>query len=202
MIGLLLCQGLATAQVRDIDLGISVSDGRLRSFYLAIGDHYGVQPRQVVEVHERYRCPEDDLPVIFFLANRAHMEPAAIVSLRLQKMSWLDIAFRLRLTPEIFFVPLTAAHIGPPYGNAYGYYRKYGPAKDWKKIILTDREVVDLVNLRFMSEYHKMTPETVIAMRSRENKFVVINDEIKKEKAKPEKQDKNQKGKGPANKKR
>lgn len=198
LIGLFISQGSAIAQTRDIDLGISVSDGRLRSFYLAIGDHYGVQPRLVVDVRERYRYSDDELPVVFFLATRARVEPAVIISLRLKKMSWLDIAFHFSLTPDIFFVPLPPGRIGPPYGNAYGYYRKHGPARDWKKIILTDREVVDLVNLRFMSDYYKMTPETVIAMRGRESRFVVINDEIRKEKekGKPENLDQKQKGKG------
>jgi len=198
LVGLFLCQGLTMAQVRDIDLGISVSDGRLRSFYLAMGDYYRVPPRQVLEIRERYRCPEDDLPVVYFLATRARVEPSAIISLRVGHMSWLDIAFHYRLTPDIFFVPVSARRIGPPYGNAYGYYRKYGPARNWKRIVLTDREVVDLVNLKFMSEHYRMAPEAVIAMRGRESRFVVINDEIKKEKdkGKPEKQEQGQKGKG------
>ncbi len=204
LIGLFLCQSPATAQVRDVDLGISVSDGRLRGFYLALGDYYRVPPRQVVEFRERYRCPEEDLPVVYFLAARAHVEPAAIISLRMSKMSWLDISFRYGLTPDIFFVPLTVQRVGPPYGNAYGYYRKYGPARDWKRIVLSDREVVDLVNLRFMSEHYRMSPESVIAMRGRQNKFVVINDDIRKgkDKGKPEKQNQGQNGKGKGKKKR
>jgi hypothetical protein len=203
VIGLLLSQTPAMAQTRNVDLGISVSDGRMQSFYLAIGDYYRVQPRQVVEIRERYRCSDDELPVVFFLAARARVESAAILSLRLKKMSWLDIAFHFRLTPDIFFVSLAPGRIGPPYGKAYGYYRKYGPAGDWKKIVLTDREVVDLVNLRFMSEHHRMTPEAVMAMRGRESKFFVINDEIRKakDKGKPGKQDQQQKGKGNTKKK-
>ncbi|MBZ5497066.1 MAG: hypothetical protein LAP85_11740 [Acidobacteriia bacterium] len=202
LIGLFSSQGSATAQTRDIDLGIGISDGRLQSFYLAIGDHYGIQPRLVVEVRDRYRCPEEELPVVFFLAARAHVEPAAILSLRIQRMSWLDIAFHYRLTPDIFFVPVGPGRIGPPYGNAYGYYRKYGPTRDWKKFRLSDHEVVDLVNLRFMSEHYRMPPETVIAMRGRESRFLVINDEIRKDrdKGKPDKED--QKGKGRGKKKR
>jgi hypothetical protein len=99
-------------------------------------------------------------------------------------MSWLDISFRYGLTPEIFFVPLTTKKVGPPYGKAYGYYKKYHPNKEWKKIILSDDEIVDLVNLRFISEYHKLAPEKVIKMRSQGMKFVNINVEIKREKGK------------------
>jgi len=58
--------------------------------------------------------------------------------------------------------------------------------------------VADLVYLRFMSEHNRMTPEDVIAMRARQNGFVVINDEIRKQKTngKAEKEKLNSKGKG------
>ncbi len=204
LFGLFLCQIPAVAQVRNFDLGISVSDGRLREFYLALGDYYRVPPQQVVEIRNHYRYPDEELPVVYFLASRAHVEPAVIINLRIRKMSWLDIAFHYGLTPDIFFVPLPAERIGPPYGNAYGHYRKYGPSRNWRKITLADREVVDLVNLRFMSEHYGMDPEEVISMRGRENRFVVINDQIRKGKAKgkPEKGNQGENGKGKGKKKR
>src|SRR5512139_464551 len=96
-IGLLLIQGAAAAQSRNVDVGMSIADGRVRSFYLAIGDYYGVPPPQVVDLRERYRYPDEDFPVVYFLAARAHVAPAAIISLRMQRVSWLDITFRLRL---------------------------------------------------------------------------------------------------------
>ena len=184
LIGLMLCQGSTLAQLRDIDLGATISDGRLRSFYLAISDHYRVPARQVVEIRNRQRISDDELPVIYFLAARARVQPSAIIDLRIKKMSWFDISLRFGLTADVFYVNVGAQRIGPPYGNAYGYYRKYGPSKDWKKFRLTDREVVDLVNLRFMSEYHGRTPEEIIEMRGRQSGFVAINDEILKAKAK------------------
>ena len=93
-------------------------------------------------------------------------------------MSWLDITLRLRLSPEIFFLPGAMDRVGPPYGNAYGYYWKRGRAGDWGGLVLTDREVIDLVNLRFMSEYHGLGPDAVIAMRGRHKSFVLVHDEI------------------------
>jgi hypothetical protein len=201
LIGLLFSLSATPAPASDVDLGVSVSDGRLRSFYLAVGDYYQVPPRQVVEVRERYRFSDEELPVVYFLAARAHVEPAVIISLRVRKMSWFDIALQYQLAPEIFSIPLTAERIGPPYGKAYGYYRKPGPAGDWRNVRLTDAEVVDLVNLRFLSEHYHMTPEKVMEMRNREKRFVVINNEIRKEndKGKPETQaktrEKNAKGK-------
>jgi len=165
-----------------VDLGISVADGRLRSFYLAVGDHYRVAPRAVVDLRSRYRLLDEELPVVYFLAARAHVGPQAIINLRLGKRSWLDIAVHFGLSPEIFFVPVHMERIGPPYGNAYGYYRKRGSAGDWRGIVLADREVVDLVNLRFMSEYHGLAPHEIIVLRGRHRSFIGIHDEIGKAK--------------------
>ena len=74
--------------------------------------------------------------------------------------------------------------VEPPYGKAYGHYKKYHPNKEWKKIVLSDNEVVDLVNLRFISEYHKLDPDKVIKMRGQGMNFVNINVEIEKGKGK------------------
>jgi len=165
------------AGARQVDLGISVSDGRLADFYLAVGSHYRVAPRVVVDYRTRYRLHDEDLPVVFFLAARARVSPGVVIDLRTGKRSWLDIAVHLGLSPEIFFVPIGRDRIGPPYGNAYGYYRKYGRAGDWRKLSLADREVVDLVNLRFLSEYHGVAPDAIMDMRGRGRDFVSIHEE-------------------------
>lgn len=168
-----------------VDLGISISDGRLRDFYLAVGDHYRVAPRLVVDYRTRYRLGDEELPVVFFLAAKAQVGPQAVIDLRLKRQSWFQIALHFGLSPEIFFVPVGSERIGPPYGNAYGYYLKRGRAGDWRQLTLQDREVVDLVNLRFMSEYHGLAPDEIIARRGRGQGFVAMNGEIGKGRAKP-----------------
>ena len=185
LIILCLIPGVAPAQDTRVDLGISVADGEMRSFYLAVSNHYRVPGAEVVAIKQRYRFRNEELPVVYYLAAQAHVKPSVIIDLRMGHMSWLDISFRYGLTPEIFFVPLTTKKVGPPYGKAYGYYKKYHPNKEWKKVILSDDEIVDLVNLKFISEYHKLAPEKVIKMRGQGMKFVKINTEIEREKGKP-----------------
>ena len=172
------------AQSGQVSVGVSVTDRDRASFYLAISNYYHVPEPQVVAVRDRHRLHDEELPVIYFLASRARMEPSAIIDLRIGGLSWLDIAFRCGLTPEVFFVPVKVKKIGPPYGNAYGYYKKYSPAKEWTKIILTDREVVDLVNLRFISEYHGLPPDEIMKSRGQGKIFVTIHGEIEKGKGK------------------
>ena len=181
---LFLISGMVLAQDSKVDLGISVADGKLRSFYLAISDYYRVPGREVVATKERYRLRDEELPVIYFLSARARVDPSVIIDLRKQGRSWLDVTLHYGLTSEIYYVPVTVEKVGPPYGKAYGYYKKYRSKKEWKKIVLSDYEVADLVNLRFISEHYKIKPEAVMKMRSQGKNFITINEERRKGKAK------------------
>jgi hypothetical protein len=181
------------AAAQSVSTGISISNGELRNFYVAIGDYYRVPESRVVYVRDHYRMPDEEIPVVFFLASRAHVDPQVIIDLRVrQRMSWLDITFRYGLTPEIYYVPVK--RVGPPYGNAYGHYKKHG--KDYKKVKLVDADVVNLVNLRFVSEYHGVAAEMVMDQRGKGERFVVINDQYYREKGKKQHGHDDDRGKG------
>jgi hypothetical protein len=195
IIGLALMAGLVPAAAGQVDVGISVGAGGVRGFYLSIGSYFRIPEAEVLALRDRYRVRDEELPVVFFLAARTHVLPSVIVNLRVRGLSWLDIAFRYNLTADIFFVPVRVDKIGPPYGNAYGHFRRYRARREWGRMVLSDREVVDLVNLRFISEYHRIAPETVMEMRGRGEAFVAINDEVVKKHGQPGKEPRGQPGK-------
>lgn len=171
----------ASVSAQSVSTGISISNGELQSFYLAVGDYYRVPESRVAYVKQHYRVHDEELPVVFFLASRAHVDPQVIIDLRYrQRMSWLNITFHYGLTPEIYYVPVQ--RVGPPYGNAYGHYKKHG--KDYRKVRLADSDVINLVNLRFMSEYYGVAAEVVMDRRGKGERFVAMNDRYYKEKGK------------------
>lgn len=88
-----------------VDLGISIGDEGLRGFYLAVGDYYRVPEREVIIIKERH-IPDEEIPVVFFIAQRAHVRPATIIDLRLRGKTWMDITLHFGLSPGIFYVPL------------------------------------------------------------------------------------------------
>ncbi len=175
----LFLMSAATASAQNVSAGVSIGHGGLNSFYLAVGNYYNVPQTQVVYVRDHYRIRDEELPVVFFVASRAHVNPQVIIDLRMRRrMSWLDITFHYGLTPEIYYVPVT--RVGPPYGNAYGYYKKH--KNNYRKVVLVDDDVVNLVNLRFMSEYHGIAPEVVMDRRGRGERFVAMNNNFREEK--------------------
>jgi len=160
-------------------VGLSIGNEGLRNFNLSIGEYYRVPEREVIVVRQR-GCRDEELPVVFFLASRARVAPGVIIDLRSRGMSWMNITLHFGLGPEIYYVPVKEVKAGPPYGKAYGHYKKH-PKHEWKKIALADDDVVNLVNLRFISEHHGYPPETVMKMRAEGRNFVAINEAVYKE---------------------
>jgi len=185
----LLVSPSVTLAASQVGVGATFGEEGLQTFYFSIGEYFGVPEKEVIVVKERH-IPEEEIPVVFFIARRARVAPAAIIDLRLRKRSWMDIVVHYGLSPEIFYVPVRMEVKGPPYGRAYGYYKK--PKHEWKKIVFKDDDVVNLVNLKFMSEHYKYSPDEVIKIRSKGKNFVMVHDEIKR--GKKEKEDKGARG--------
>ena len=171
----------------DVNVGLSISDGIIKGFYLAIGEHYKVAQKEVIVVKER-KVPDEELPVIFFLAQRAGVTPEVIIKLRLGGKTWMEISSHFGLSAGIFYVPIKKIP-GPPYGKAYGHFKNKKKNK-WGTIKLTDREIVDLVNLKFITEHYEYSVEDVIKMREQGKNFVTINTEVKKNKEQTKKKSK------------
>ncbi len=175
-----------------VNVGVSVEDGKLTGFYLAVKEYYKVPEREIVVVRERH-IPDEEMPVVFFIARKANVPPSSIIAMRLKGNSWMEITLRFGLDPEIYYVPVGREISGPPYGKAYGHFKhghkhkKGGPP--WRRgeenegryrASLGDDDIVNFVNLKFMSEHYRLQPEDVIDMRSRGRNFVSINDDIKR----------------------
>lgn len=142
-----------------VQAGAVFSDDGLRSFYFAAGNYYQVPEREVVVVQQQALHP-DEVPVVFYVAQRARVAPSVVVDLRRRGLSWTDIAFHFRLDSDIYYF-----RGGPPYGKAYGYWKKHPPR---------DGEVIDAVNVHFLSDYHHVTPDAVWAERSGGRSYAAV----------------------------
>ena len=168
MLGTTVVPGPAQAQTA-FSIGAQIGN-----FHVAVSNYYHVPQREVILIRER-RIRDDDLPVVLFIAQRARVTPATIVDLRLGGLSWWDISVRYGIGPEVYYVPVTVAP-GPPYGRAYGHYKK--PRTQWNTIVLSDDDVVNLVHVRFLSDYYHVPPERVIEVRGRQRDFVAVHHEV------------------------
>jgi hypothetical protein len=161
----------------DVSLGVSISDGELKSFHLAVGDFYDVPQEQVHMVRGK-NVGDEELAVVFFFAHKAQVNPEVILKLRLGGKSWMEIGLQYGVTADAYYVPVEKAP-GPPYGKAYGHYKNRKKAQ-WNDIRLSDDEIVNFVNLKFVSGYYDYSPEEVMQQRGSGKSFVGISAEIEK----------------------
>lgn len=152
----------------DFDVGISGSDRGITGFSLSIGDYYRV-PAQEIIVIER-SVPDVETSVIYYLARHSHRSPHYILDLRLRGLSWWDITLRLGLDPRTLYIVDSRRHLGPPYGH-YGRNHR-----------LNDAEIIDLVNVRFLSSYHGISVDDVIDRRNRGQHYMYIDDDYRMKK--------------------
>jgi len=160
--------GAASLARAAVSVGVSLSDGGLDSFYLNVSDYYHVPQPAVLQLRDRH-VPDEEIPVVLFLAAQAHVGPEIIVEARLAGRPWMEIAREHHVDAGAFYVPLDRDP-GPPYGHAYGYYKKF-KRNQWRKINLADADVVNFVNLRFASEHYGYSPDEVVRFRGQGGKF-------------------------------
>jgi len=196
--GLLVCFLAVSSPSRaetQWNVGVSGGSEGIEGFHVSVGEYYHVPEREVVVIQKR-GIHEEELPVVFFLAQRAHVSPEAVVKLRLRGMNWMDITLHFGLSPEIYYVPV---RYGPPYGHAYGHYKKH-PKGGWGRHDLRDVDVVNQVNLRFISDHHGYAPEKVMKYRNEGRSFTVIDRDVRYERqGKAKYQDRNEYNKQPRN---
>lgn len=163
-----------------VNMSLSYNEGK-SSFYLSVGEYFNVPHRDVLFVSEMH-ISDDEIPVVFFLSQKTHIPPARIIDLRIKGMSWQDITLHFGYGPDIFYFPVNQTVVlNPPYGKAYGHF-KHRPKKEWKTLRLGDDDIINLVNLKFISQHHKHPPDKIIALRGEGRNFVVIDDDIIKHK--------------------
>lgn len=138
---------------------------------------------------------DDELPLLLAISKQSKTAPEVIAAMRIGGKSWNDILAATNTPPETI-VPApttkpgdtaarhggdTAAPMGPPYGNAWGYYRNH-EQKEWKNYKLSDEEAVGMANAKYLAQRHQVPPEEVIRRKARGQSFATVDDEIKKNK--------------------
>jgi hypothetical protein len=105
-------------------------------------------PRAVVQpILPRLRHVEVDLPVVLFLARHSGRPVSVIVDLRSQGLGWSVILGRVGLAPDLLFAGIDRDP-GPPYGKAWGYWRKRG-----RGVALSDGDVAGLVQIQIAARH-------------------------------------------------
>jgi len=163
-----------------VNVNINLGSTESANYYRSIARYNNVSDQDVYFVRKR-GVADEELPVIFYLASLAGVSPSLVVDEYKPGISLYDLTTIFGLNPEIYHYPVKFRVDGPPYGKAYGYYRNK-PKKEWKNIKLDNTDIINLVNLRFISDSNGVDPEDIIRRRAGGKTFVLINGDIAKDK--------------------
>ena len=162
--GLCLVAALAsTAQAGfDVEFDASVRVGDKNDLYFAISSRYFDRDRTTVE-HWGTRYNPDQLAVALFISKHSGSSLESIFEMRRQGQGWWEISVRLGLPAEVWFVPVERAP-GPPYGKAYGHWKKH--KNNAPAIRMSDRDAENLVAVRMLHEYYGVAVDVAMDRRS------------------------------------
>lgn len=158
----------------DATLALNISEDA--RFFLNVTNRYFRAPEpQAVKVLKACPRPDSDYPVVMLLAQASGRRADTVVALRQKGLPWSEVMVRLQIPPDRFFAGLDRDP-GPPYGHAWGHYRK---AKRGTKnpASFDDLMVADLARLQIASGALRISPYTIIAERRNGvsiERFVVI----------------------------
>jgi hypothetical protein len=157
---LVLCVPQAKAAI-DVAFGASVNVNDNTSLFFGVSSRYFDREPRIVESWSQRVTNPDDLSVLMFLSARSGRSLDAVFALRRTGLSWWDVSIRLGVPADVWFVPVQRP--GPPYGKAYGHWRKHG--RDSRAYRIDDRSCRDLVAVRMMHDYYGIPVERAMDMR-------------------------------------
>ncbi len=163
---LLVAGGAARAAVSyDVAVGMNVSDDS-RIFLNLANQTWLPGPSAGAVVLRDLPYPEDDFPVLAFVAYHTRTSPTVILNLRREGYHWADIFFRQNVNPSVLFVGIDRDP-GPPYGNAWGYWKKrYRPGAK-VRYRFSDRDVIGLVKVQTAARHFGTSPVRIIEEQRR-----------------------------------
>lgn len=142
------------------------------NFHLALADYFRVSEEQITDV-KNSGISDEELPVVFFIAQRTNLGPEAVTTVHSGGLNWMQVAYHFRLNPWIFYTFLpgdTTAHTF--FEKIYEEYKNPN-----NKMNLTDKDMVNLTNLKFLSEYYGRDPKEIVGKRTSGKTFQEINED-------------------------
>ena len=138
--------------------------------------NYGYDRVALEPVLPRLTYVEADLPVVMFLAHECGRPPATIVDLRARGMSWSMVFSRVGVPYDTLFYRIDRDP-GPPYGNAWGYWRK-----NPRGVRLSDSDIRGLVQVQIGARAARMAPYEMARARGQGRPVYVV---VAEEKGRP-----------------
>lgn len=147
----------------------------------ALTDYFQVADGVIADLLEN-DLTDSDLAVIFHIAERSGQSPYGIAKLRVKGYNWLKVAKSRGLGPRDFFVLVVGQNTSETFAPIFAKF-KMTPIQQWHKLELTDSDITNLVNLKFISSHHDYSIFKAMALCDAGQDFVQVNHQVRLRKA-------------------
>lgn len=121
---------------------------------------WGIPVTDANRIARDSRITPDDFAVAAFLSSRGGLSIEAVWRYRTGGASWFDVAGRIGV-PMDTVICQTGRDYGPPYGKAWGYWKKHPKAGD-RTFFLDDNEFIRLVEVQTLCKATGKGPDDII----------------------------------------
>jgi hypothetical protein len=152
---------------------VSAAQDAERAYFRAVAGFFQVAEGELAILAHGGEIPAEELPVALFMARRGGVSPEAVIALRGSGRGWPELAQRFGVGANALHVPLGD---GVAMGTLAPLYRRFSatPVDQWQTLILSDNEIVALVNVRVLAQALGVEPDQVAGRAGSAATFVEV----------------------------
>ena len=147
----------------------------LKGYTQAVSEYFKADADQVQEVAS-YLPRTDELPVAYMVAMKAGVDPVVVAEKRYDGQKWQEILQQYGLGSDLFRMEVRGFVPSSVYQPILDKFPDDQPAA-WKTAPLTDRDILNMANLKFISDHYGYSMYRVMAMRDKGRSFPQIQTE-------------------------
>lgn len=151
-----------------------------KRYFTTLAKQFSVPGKRPSEIHAKGISIEE-VAVVLYLAKKAKVKPDKVIKSKKRNKTWLKTTRSLGRDPKLYYVKLSTKLVkGPPKGNAFRDKFLLKPKAQWGKLKISDKNIVDLVNLKAISGFYSFGSDDIVELRRSGRGYPFINDEIKR----------------------
>ncbi len=145
------------------------------NYYFAAGKYYQASSKELRAMQDS-GIPVEEFSLVLHVSRHGGIGSEDVVKQRVSGEKWANILSRFCVSPETLYVPLKTG-IGKAPTRPYRFYRNTA-REAWKTQTFTDDDIVNMANLKFVAEFYRTPPDTIVALLSTGWTFAAIHGEL------------------------
>lgn len=160
-----------------VSAAFAQQDALTKEYHKALVKYFEISDELMGEM-VKMELPSQEMPIILYLAAKAKKPPLEIANQRAAGDDWMKITGDIGLNAEAYYMLIADEIKSTTYKPIFAKFNDT-PKGKWKDIQFTDEDVLNIVNLRFISSLHDFSVFDIMSMRDKGHNFLKINNMVR-----------------------